>query len=733
MNTIDIQAIFGKDYNEFSEIDPFNPQNKVSGYISRKPTEFYGALIITHINDKPVNSQLIMGSPKMHYPFQTMQDGSRKYNFPIAKYIEAYEKIDGCVSFETKILLVDGTYQKIGKLYERVVNGEKIKILNYDFNTKEVVIDTIITAVRKFLNGTFVKVKCRGNHDHSGNFTVNCTSNHKFYTEKGWKEAGELLVGDRVFRYMEHSLPFVVYEMVKGCILGDGILYKQNLMGNARFEISQCQNHREYIELILKILKDLVNAPIDILHKNCSDGWNRQTQYRVRTKQSAAFNKLYEEMYSKRDFRKLDLTPISLAFWYMDDGSLCKSTKQRPRAMLHTQGFSDKEIGGLSYALRLKGIDSTIETVEGYKVIVTRADASDKFFSLISPYIPKSMHYKLPESYRVEKSYFEQININMEQDIDLCDVIGIEPSIKRKHQYDLHTNNGNYFANDYLVHNTNILSYSYSDGDNQFTTFKTRLRPFLTPGRFGDFLGMWREVATDYFTEIEREMDRSNCNLSFELFGSRNTHLIVYDEPLTFKLLFGVTNEGKILSPTQLKNPDLPILEPMQVIDKDYALNYEATQKELQSKLKELDDGYYAGMEGTVWYLQTPDGKCIQLKNKPETIETIHFTQGLSISKNSIIATCWNAFENTDTLTLDFIAQLLLEEFPQHQIDANHILIHKCIQFVTEEAQFKAEVLNAYKTTGMNILLQKTDVMRQLSTKFPKNKMKKVYSIIAKG
>jgi len=33
----------------------------------------------------------------------------------------------------------------------------------------------------------------------------------------------------------------------------------------------------------------------------------------------------------------------------------------------------------------------------------------------------------------------------------------------------------------------------------------------------------------------------------------------------------------------------------------------------------------------------------------------------------------------------------------------------------------------------MNILLQKADVMRQLSTKFPKNKMKKVYSIITKG
>jgi hypothetical protein len=371
---INVEELFGKDYNEFTEVDPFNPQNTVSGFISRKPNEFYGALIITQINDKEVSPRLIMGSPKMHYPFTSMQDGSRKYNFPIAKYIEVYEKIDG----------------------------------------------------------------------------------------------------------------------------------------------------------------------------------------------------------------------------------------------------------------------------------------------------------------------------------------------------------------------TNVVAYFYSDGDYRYATFKTRLRPFLSSGRFGDFLSLWKEVASGYFTEIEREMDRFDCNLSFELYGSRNTHLLIYDEPLAFKLLFGVTNEGKILSPAQLSNPNLPILEPLKMINKDFASNYEATQKELQDKLTQPEEGYYCGMEGTVWYLHTPDGKCVQLKCKPEAIEAIHFAQGVGISKNSIIATCWNAFENTDTLTSEFIEQLLLEEFPQHQIEANHILIQRCIIFVTEESNFKKEVLETYKQTGMNILLQKADVMRQLSSKFPKNKMKKVYSIIAK-
>jgi hypothetical protein len=52
-----------KDYMEFTEIDPYNPQNKVSGYVCRKATEYYGSLIITHVNGIEVSGQLIMGTP----------------------------------------------------------------------------------------------------------------------------------------------------------------------------------------------------------------------------------------------------------------------------------------------------------------------------------------------------------------------------------------------------------------------------------------------------------------------------------------------------------------------------------------------------------------------------------------------------------------------------------------------------------------------------------------------
>lgn len=281
---------------------------------------------------------------------------------------------------------------------------------------------------------------------------------------------------------------------------------------------------------------------------------------------------------------------------------------------------------------------------------------------------------------------------------------------------------------------TNILSYFYHDGDTRFLTFKLRLRPFVVTSRWGDFLTMWNEVSSHCRQEIEWEMERSDCNLSFELYGSRNAHLVVYKAPLAFALLFGVTNTGRILSPLQdLKNPDLPIVERLAIIDKDYIQNYEELRQKLEAGLQQEEDGYYSGVEGAVWYLHTPTGECTQIKCKPETIETIHWSAGAGgLSKNIIIATCWNGFENADVLTVELINKLLLEEFEESAIEADHDLIERCVQFVNEEAEFKNKVIAEYKATGINILLNKREVMRQLSKKFPKGQMKKVHSTIMK-
>ena len=277
---------------------------------------------------------------------------------------------------------------------------------------------------------------------------------------------------------------------------------------------------------------------------------------------------------------------------------------------------------------------------------------------------------------------------------------------------------------------TNILVYSYTDGDNIFYTCKTRLLPFVNAGsKWGNFFAMWKEVAGDDFDYIYDLIATLGCSLSFELYGARNPHLVIYDVPLAYALLFGVTNMGNIIPPTEIKCK-LPKAKLLTIEGKDYGEAYVSLQKQLEGNLKKLDDNTYLGNEGAVWYLQTVDKRTIQYKCKPETIEIIHFSQGKGISKNSILATCWNALENTDKLTVDFIKQLLLEEFEAPKVEANHYLIESCIKVVEDALIFRDRVLNEYKAVGIDIKLDKVAVMRKMSEKFERNEMSKVYTTI---
>lgn len=83
-------ATHPKMWRSFIEIDPFNPQNRVAGHIQFIGGDEYGALAISHVNDRPA-PQFIKVTPKAAYPFH--KDGS--WVLHGAQEVSAFEKIDG--------------------------------------------------------------------------------------------------------------------------------------------------------------------------------------------------------------------------------------------------------------------------------------------------------------------------------------------------------------------------------------------------------------------------------------------------------------------------------------------------------------------------------------------------------------------------------------------------------------------------------------------------------------
>lgn len=77
-------------WRPFLDVDPFNPQNRVAGHVQFIGGDEYGALAITHVNDRPA-PQFIKVTPKAAYPFH--KDGS--WVLYDAREVQAFVKIDG--------------------------------------------------------------------------------------------------------------------------------------------------------------------------------------------------------------------------------------------------------------------------------------------------------------------------------------------------------------------------------------------------------------------------------------------------------------------------------------------------------------------------------------------------------------------------------------------------------------------------------------------------------------
>lgn len=274
---------------------------------------------------------------------------------------------------------------------------------------------------------------------------------------------------------------------------------------------------------------------------------------------------------------------------------------------------------------------------------------------------------------------------------------------------------------------TNIFAFSYTDAkQNKFVSYKTRLLPFVQQSKFGPFLEMWREILKRH-PSIPGYVLGSGLNLSFELWGARNPHLVRYTEPLEASLLFARKGQD-ILPPSSIPGFDFPSVQFRGLVDKDYVWSYQQAQAEAEATLSELEDGGgYLGMEGEVWYLQTEDGKWTPWKCKPETIEAIHWAAG-GIGKNVLRATIANSFESYDVPTIENIKELLLEEFPKEEIEKVHYSIAKQLVEAIREHEFELLVLTEYRALGMSIITQKAEVMRGLSQKFARGDMKRVFS-----
>ena len=278
-----------------------------------------------------------------------------------------------------------------------------------------------------------------------------------------------------------------------------------------------------------------------------------------------------------------------------------------------------------------------------------------------------------------------------------------------------------------------MLGYRYRDAEgNSYLTYKLRLYPVLRNSRWGPFLDMWHELVQKY-PAITQLVLANNCHISFEMYGRRNAHLMLYNVDLAVAALFGIREDATIVPVFDLKLfdvPAAPFIDEISAKD-DPVKKYDEIRETMEKRMKHADDEKLVGMEGTVWYIEEPNARITMWKCKPESVEEIHWAVG--INKKAVLATCWNYLETGDVLNYENLLPLLLEEYELRDIENFRKYIDNCILQVNQEVEFRERVLNAYDKLGVSIDADKGAVMRAMSQHFDRGDMQKVYTTIVRN
>ena len=366
------------------------------------------------------------------------------------------EKIDGCFDYYTTIRTNEG-HIPIG----RIVN-QKLPVLVASYNEDKQIVEykNIVDYHKIKVSHPVLKIgvgyRGHGNRDKY----ITCTDNHEFYTPTGWKQAKDLRSGDIVYHFTE-SFPYEIKQLILGSLLGDASINANDKDGGYRcVHFTQSDKQIAYFNYKKNLL-----GKYALGERTRTSGYG-SLMHDMHTTTNLELNKFLNEHCIKNGKKFVtqewcnELDPMGLAFWYMDDGSISNRDNDRCGCRIHisTNGFSLQENETLANMLRDRfGIEATIgdkETYKGYTLILNVKN-TERFCSLIAPYVCDSMKYKLPKRYQDIKCCYDNVCFDSGMNIVEVDIKSIE-SVKEHKEYffDITVeDNHNYFAHSILVHN----------------------------------------------------------------------------------------------------------------------------------------------------------------------------------------------------------------------------------------------------------------------------------------
>ena len=357
----------------------------------------------------------------------------------------------------------------------KIVNQKKqVQVLSWNSTTRQLEYKRVVNYWKRPADHdqlVELEYHARGRRGVFTTHDLRCTPNHKIYQLDGTKVEAKDTAGKCILVPALKPNQYQV-DVLVGSLLGDGSLQIHNGPFPA-FQERHCQAQQAYLEFKADVLSDFsdrVVKPYDAGYAGFNVG---QTMYEWATLAQPEFAKLHSAFYGRGDRGVPDnieelLTPLALAVWYQDDGSLVHGQRQR-LLRLHVGLLSSSDCDCLvDTILKLFGVQFTVRTEETQyngrpsiqrHLCLGTKEGIDAFLDIVKPYVHSCMSYKVDGAECGQKLAEVIDNSVAEFVLTPVEVHSVRRSKFQQWDgpflYDIEVeDNHNYFANGVLVGNS---------------------------------------------------------------------------------------------------------------------------------------------------------------------------------------------------------------------------------------------------------------------------------------
>jgi recombination protein RecA len=296
----------------------------------------------------------------------------------------------GCFAYSTRVILADGTSEKIGKIVNQRL---PVEVLSYDPDSGEIAPRRITNYFKNGQTDEWLQFEVAGGS--SGRRKFACTANHVIFTPGGERRAADIQEGDEVLVATKHyALSRDQKQLILGGVLGDGALRRVS-EHNVAFRVGHGPRQEAYLGWKHEMLAPFARAmaptgqgvgfdtiPMEQL------SWIREAVYPNGGGKGHVTQDLVQELE----------TP-AIAVWYMDDGTFNGHYERwgHGKAEICAKSLSRTDRELLARRCEELGMGRPTVTERG---LLFSGERTRLLHERIAPFVHPSMAYKLHPSLR---------------------------------------------------------------------------------------------------------------------------------------------------------------------------------------------------------------------------------------------------------------------------------------------------------------------------------------------